>query len=84
MGGGGPGRKVAVLCMEAKQPMGYVGELPSFLAMPCDACLGCSLISVRASKVGWRLHLEQAHLLSPPQSRKSGRGTNMALGKRRT
>lgn len=70
--------------MEAEQPVGCVGELSGFLAMPCDACLGCSLISVRASKVGWKLHLEQVHLPSPPQSRKSGRGTNMALGKRQT
>lgn len=43
MDGEGPGRKVAALSVEVKQPVGCIDELPSFLSMPCDAWLGRSL-----------------------------------------
>lgn len=73
-----------VLPLWDSEPLVCAGELPSYLSMPWDARLGCSLVGVRASKVGWELYLEHAHLLSPPQSRKSGLGTNTALGQHRT
>lgn len=59
-----------------------LSSLASFL--PPVVTSGMSSYSVGASKVGWQLCLERTNLVSPLQSRKSGPGTNMALGRCQT